>query len=242
MSWRGDEVKPRIVNGRWELILPDHIADWDALDDWERCRFDDMEKRLEPGMRLYDVGTEHGELSAIYSTFVGGGNMVLIEPTCQFWPNIRLIWEANGIQRPRACVRALLGEETRAGDDQSVFTRSWPDCAEGDEQPARAYSYLHDPTTNQGVARWRLDGLSSMCGVPSAITIDVEGAELGVLKGAHRILDMARPIVWVSIHPDMMERDYNVKEGNLHHYMKDMGYEGSHLGVDHEIHWRFDPR
>jgi len=236
-------MKPRIINSRWELMLPDHIADWDALDDWERARFADMEERLSDGQILYDVGAEHGELSAIYSTFVGGGNMVLVEPSPYFWPNIRLIWQANYISPPLACVQALCDEVTRRGEIRSLNVGRWPECADGDEQPARSYAYIHDPESSAGIAHWRLDQLALSIGVvPDAITIDVEGAELAVLKGAHKLLGGRRPTIWVSIHPKMMRTDYRVSKALLLGYMNDVDYEGHLLGIDHEEHWRLDPR
>jgi len=235
-------MKPCLMNGRYEFMLPDHLADWDALSLWERERTESMEEHLKPGMVLYDVGSEHGAQSVIYQSFVGPENMVLIEPSCSFWPNLRLIWEHNGLHAPLASVHALIGEDTYAGDDISLWINGWPPCAAGDEQPARSYAYIHDPGTSRGVAQWRLDALVANLEPPDAITIDVEGAELSVLKGAVETLRDLRPIVWTSVHPDLMERDYGTTPDHLHGFMDSLDYVGIHLATDHEAHFVYFPK
>lgn len=234
-------MKPVIINQRWELIVPDHVADWDALQSWERVRFADMEDRLRPGMTLWDVGAEHGELSAVYASFVGAENMVLIEPTFQMWANIRRIWEANDLKMPAACVHALLDEQTVKGEIRSIYKNGeWP-AEDLPEQDARAYSYIHDPGTSRGLAHWRIDQLAWSVPRPHALTIDVEGAEVRVVKGANVVLREFRPIVWVSVHPELMRLNYNTEPDHLLSFMRSHGYSAQFLGEDHEQHWVFLP-
>ena len=233
-----------LMNGRYgPYILPDHLADWDALSMWERERTESMEAHLRGDMILYDVGSEHGAQSVIYQSFCGPENMVLIEPSATFWPNLRLIWEHNDLHAPLATVRGLIGDEYVLVERGSVTLGGWPSCADGVEQPARAYAYIHDPGTSQGITQWRLDNLVPyICVPPDAITIDIEGAELLALRGARATLRIYRPLVWVSIHPDLMERDYGATPDELHEYMTDLDYVGTHLATDHEEHWLFLPK
>jgi hypothetical protein len=77
--------------------------------------------------------------------------------------------------------------------------------------------------------------------IPSAITIDIEGAELLALQGAERTLLNERPIVWCSIHPDMLLKDYNTKPIEVLEFMEKMHYRSTFLAEDHELHFRFDP-
>ena len=231
-------MKPAVVNSRWELILPDHIAEWDAITGWEFPRFASMEEHLRQGMTLFDVGTEHGWISAVYASFVGADNMVLVEPTPEFWQNIRLTWLHNDLPMPRASLVALLGAD---GSPPELLTGAWPAPAyvEG-ECPAGGYRYLHEPGHVASTAVSTVDLVATDIR-PDAITIDVEGAELEVLHGAERTLRNLRPLVWVSVHPDLMERDYDTTPGQLYDYMTGLGYEREHLGVDHETHELFRP-
>lgn len=221
----------------YQFELPVPLADWDVFACWERERFHSMRDQLEQGMVLFDVGTEQGWCNLIYATFVGPENMVLIEPTDCFWPNIKTTWQNNGYADPLACYDGLLSDKTT--DDRTSFD-PWPDACAGDLIDRNKYQYIHD--NDAGVPEMRLDDLVWFGNaVPDAITIDVEGAELLVLRGAEATLREWHPKVWVSIHPDMMERDYHVTAEELHAFMADYGYTGEHLATDHEEHWIFTP-
>lgn len=73
----------------YKFWLPRPLADWDVFDYWEKERFGSMKKHLKYGEILFDIGTEQGWCNLIYAEFVGAENMVLIEPTYEFWGNIR---------------------------------------------------------------------------------------------------------------------------------------------------------
>ena len=77
------------------FLLPRPLADWDVFAVWERERFHSMQSHLTSNDVLYDVGTEHGWCNLLYADYVGPQNMVLIEPSSVFWPNIRETWQRN---------------------------------------------------------------------------------------------------------------------------------------------------
>lgn len=224
-------MKERLVNDRYRIIVPDHIADWDAPSEWERQRFLSMEKHLNKGDILYDIGAEQGWQSAIYAQFVGGENMVLVEPDEKAWPNIRQTWEANNLKEPNYCFVGCLGKK---GNQEIVGEPFWPKESKGEIQVAFGYSSLSGDsvTTN-------LDELVFEVGqYPNAITIDVEGAELEVLVGSSKTLTEKRPKLWISVHPDLMENDYNTNESELRKFLRSAGYGIEDLGWDgHETHF-----
>lgn len=229
-------MKQATVNKRHTLILPDKIAEWDAISHWERPRFASMEEHIQPGMVLLDVGAEHGWISAILAGFVGGGdNMILVEPTPEFWRNIRLTWEANGLAKPRLMCQALVGN-----DGHTAGIVDWPDCSEGEEFGVTSYRYLHEPKHLEETPCTTIDTLAAQSPV-DAITIDVEGAELEVLRSGVATLLTSRPLVWASLHPDLMERDYGTNPDEVIDFMRAMQYDGEYLGTDHEQHWFFRP-
>lgn len=230
-------MKRRLVNDRYDLVVTDHVADWDAPSAWERPRFESMEATLKPGMVLFDIGAEHGWISAVYAGFVGGGNMVLVEPTPAFWPNIRLTWEHNQLPQPRGCFVGLVGQY---GDPVDLVEGVWPAEADGPEAPAGGYRYLHEPNHVAMCRVTTVDRIAAQV-APDALTIDVEGAELEVLLGAGQVLRERRPLVWVSVHPELMDRDYGRTPAQLATFMTSVGYVGAHLGTDHEEHWLFTP-
>lgn len=233
-------MKPREINENpaWTYILPDSIAAWDAPSAGN-VRLASMQAHLKPGMVLYDVGTEHGWLSAVYGAFTGHGNMVLIEPSPEMWINIRKTWEANGFDDPIASFQMFCGASPST---PSRFAPPWPECSDGfaeaDECPAMAYRYIGDaeiPTTT-------IDQIvTSTKRPPDAITVDVEGFEIAVMRGAEMTLLKHRPLVWISVHPDLMERAGWPDVQELFDFMTGLGYGREYLGTDHEQHHLFVP-
>ena len=218
----------------WTFWVPDNVADWDAIHNWERERLASMEEHLKPGMVLYDIGAEHGWLSAIYGTFVGHENMVLVEPSPFFWPNIRMVWDGNLFKHPAAAHCSYAGAEPNGTPGSGI---GWPSESEGPECDAQAYvslafENLHDISTIT------IDWIRPR---PDAITIDIEGAELLALQGAEQTLREERPLVWVSVHPFLMDRDYRTNAEDLFYYMSDLGYANEFLASDHEDHFLFRP-
>ncbi len=107
VKWESKKII-RHENGRgcddyyeYEIMIPDFLAAWDVWDYWEKERFDSMRAFLRKGDILFDVGTEVGWTNIIYAGYVGGENMVLIEPTPNFWPNIKEILKLpENVEKP----------------------------------------------------------------------------------------------------------------------------------------------
>jgi FkbM family methyltransferase len=221
-----------------ELWVPDSVAEWDAVAEdspWEKERMGSILTTMQPGDVLYDIGAEHGWMSAIYGQRVGGENVVLVEPSPEFWPNIFMCWDRNNLGVPLATVEGFAGTSYEA----DVYVHGWPASASGPECGAMAYRH---PNLHPDVKSTTIDYLAFVTGrPPKGITIDVEGAELRVLQGAASTLLDARPNVWVSVHPDLMRRDFDTSPEQLFTYMLEVGYTFRHLRTDHEQHWYFRP-
>lgn len=231
-------MKLREINEKkeWTYWVPDSVADWDAPSHWERERLASMQLGLNPGDVLYDVGVEHGWLSAVYGAWCGYDNMVLIEPSPEFWPNIKGVWQYNGFPGPIGAYVAFCGAEVRGTPVNDV----WPACSDGVEVGGMAYRYIDK---HLDIPTATIDWIAGDTGrPPDAITIDVEGAELLVLQGAATVLDKFRPTVWVSIHDDLMERDFGHTPEMLQAYMTEHNYKGKFIHRDHEFHWVFRPK
>lgn len=239
----------RDINQRYRVRMPDWLAAWDAWSEWERKRFEHMEARLKKGDILFDVGSESGGISCVYAQFVGGENMVLFEGTPEFWPNLMEMWNENGLPDPKACVNALVSDKVQRAElfplwsgTERVGDQPWPPSAYGGEMTkARSYRYIHEHA--HSTPQITIDDFVALSKiVPAAMTIDVEGAEMKVLKGAERTLLMHKPLVWVSVHPDLMLRDYKSAIGELHGFMDSLGYTENYINTDHEVHMFYEPR
>lgn len=219
-----------------DLVLPDHLANWDVHDYWERERFDSMAAHLTKADTLWVIGAEHGYMAALWSRLVG--ETVLVEPSPEFWPNIRMTWEHNKLNEPLASVKGLVADVPSG--DVAVCHRSWPADAEGEiECPAQAYRYLHNPGDLATIGAVTLDQLTANLGVPAAISMDIEGGEVLALRGGLDLFTNNDVQLWVSVHPDLIERDYGKTADDVHGFMSGLGYVAEHLATDHEEHFYY---
>lgn len=223
---------------KYSLLLPDFLAKWDVWDYWERERFDSMTRNLTKNDVLFDIGTEFGWWSALLAKETGA-RMVLIEPTPEFWPGIKAVWEENNLPMPLATAQALMSDDRT--DPGAADVAKWPEAAlTGRMIEKIAYRYLHQEGDVSDTPLITLDDLVAESGiVPTALTMDTEGAEILILRGAEKTLKAHHPIVWASIHPDLALRDGYGDVQNVHDFMTGLGYIGQWLATDHEEHWVF---
>jgi FkbM family methyltransferase len=237
VQWRAVSFHRRVPDDEgYVLELPLPLANWDTLPSWELERIRSMKENLRYGDILYDVGTEMGYFNLFVANFVGPENLVLIEPTRQFWPNIRATWNRNrpGVS-PMAFYDGLIGQVSN--DDRTDFT-AWPTCADGPLVDRVIYSHLHRDSAS--TPQLSFDSLvKRVQAVPKAITIDVEGAELLVLRSAERTLREHHPLVWVSVHPEFPTRDYGSADADVHEFMRNLGY--CFRAFSHRSHWLYRP-
>lgn len=222
--------------------LPVPLADWDVFDYWEKERFDSMRDNLKQGMVLFDIGTEQGWCNLIYAQFVGPENMVLIEPTQEFWPNIKQIWERNYDKTPKAFYNGLISDKTT--DDRKTnphFAKWWPKASDGDMIDRNKYQYID--ANDENVPEMTIDDYVETTGVvPDALTMDTEGAEIVILRGAEKTLRKHKPLVWASVHPDLAIEHGFGDTKNVYEFMDKMGYDHKYLATDHEVHELFYPK
>lgn len=239
-------MKPCLMNGKWELWLPEHRADrreWTTPPYWEPERIDAMHAVIGPDDVVYDVGAEEADMSALWASW--GARVVLIEPNPKVWPNIRAIFDCNDLAgHVEAWFVGFCGDQLRLRpewDAEHVHPPhlGWPRCAWGPVIGDHGFLALPErpdcPVTT-------VDLLAGHFGPPTVVTIDVEGAELSVLRGAADVLATYRPRVFVSVHLDMpwIDRHYPGDTGDaLDAFMVRFGYEGRHLATDHESHWEY---
>lgn len=226
------------IHGKHEVKLPAFLASWDVWEYWEQPRIEHMASKLSEGHVLFDVGVESGWMSVLFARMVGAKNMVLIESTPQYWPNIKQTWEQNGLGNPFSTFCGLFGNQNL--NDPMINSEAWPMEADGELTEARSYRYLHEHGAT--APQLRIDEFCQATQIiPTALTIDVEGAELEVLKGAERLLTYHQPLIWLSVHPDLMERDYNTSPFALDQFFAKCHYKMTLLNIDHEHHYFCEP-
>lgn len=208
---------------------------------YEPLHFASMREHLKPGMITYDIGAYDGITSAIIARIVGPENTVIIEPAETNWATIRAYWQKRFDPiEPRATYAGFIGERYFPGRDQEVWINGWPSLTDKQKvSDAEEYSHFRSLTNTEEKAILPIDMLRLMAGTPAAMTMDVEGAELLVLRGARQTLVEHHPLVWVSIHPQLMGPLFHTEPAELHSFMREIGYKESLIYTDHEEHWLF---
>lgn len=232
----------QIICDRYRVRIPKFLADAHAWwGSWERERFASMEENLRRGDVLFDVGAETGWQSAIYARFVGAENMVLVEPCAELWPHVKAAWEENRLHVPAATCWSFMDD----GDivNAEVLVEEWPVPANAGRLMKNT-KFLHLDESPHGAPHGSIDWLIwSSCLQPKALTIDVEGAELRVLRGAESTLRTLRPLVWASLHEGFVSRPgVAPRNADVNAFMDSLGYEAQLLATDHERHVLYRPR
>lgn len=233
------DTYPTLINHRWTLNLPLHRATLPSWPWWEKERLAAMFTAIRPGDTIIDVGSEQGDLSALYAKWAGpSGRVVLIEPSAAFWPTIRATFEANDLS-PLWCLHALAGA---ALEGEVATTGQWPSAADGPIDPDAGFMHLNEhpadlPTVTLDTVAHTLVPLHI-----DVITMDVEGSEYEVLLGAAGAVYTHRPIIFVSVHAEMSMREHRHSSDDLLVMMDKWGYDATFLGFDHEAHYMFKPR
>ena len=233
-----------VMGKHWRVKVPEHRSHtpWDI---WEIDRLQSMHKNIKPGNIVFDVGSEEGDMSALYALW--GATVVPFEPNPLVWPCFRLTWESNNLAPPAHYFVGFAANETSLNppellDDIKLPEKDgWPGCA---YLPVISdHGFRNETERGNDTPKIKLDEFADKHDVfPDAITMDVEGAEFEVLKGAETILRLHKPLVWVSLHPEFIIDKYPYKPYEVHMWMWKYGYMGTLLDTQHEHHWFYWPK
>ncbi len=226
------------MNGRWELLLPDYRQDqWTHL--WEVERLESMHRNIVSTDIIYEAGTECGDMSCLFASW--GRGIVMAEPSKEIFPNIRATFEANDLAyKVLGTWVGFFDDHTDPGTLNLEQGDPWPPCSVG---PLIDDHMFANVCERPDMARITIDEMASMVGRrPTVLTIDTEGSELRVLRGAQQTLTDDRPLVWVSVHPSFMFEMYDDSPSDISKLMADHGYESHLIAHDHEVHFLYYPK
>lgn len=223
---------PTLINGKWTINMLPHRAELDLWrTGWETERIDSMHANLKPGMKIWDIGAEEGDFACLWSSW--GCEVGLIEPGERVWANIRETWYANNVKDPLFAYEGFAAARDYMPEGQQEVPYLWPDVSAGPIITDHGFRVVHE---RPDIPSLKLDTLAERYGDPDALTIDVEGAEYEVLKGAKRVLREVKPLIWLSLHPEPMCNAFNTPPSVLQHDLRNMGYGQRLLWLDHELH------
>jgi FkbM family methyltransferase len=197
--WRGSQLPvPKRLNGKLTLVSPNlisasptepHVLRW-------------IHEFLRPGNTFFDVGAHYGWMSLAACHRVGPkGKAVAFEPSPPLLECLQYNKKANRFQQLQIVAKAV-----SECDDQVV---PFYVANEGDsflnslvDHPMEAEAGTLQQRGRIEVQTVTLDEFTKTRKLqPDLVKIDVEGAELLVLRGCRHILSECRPRFIVAIHP-----------------------------------------
>lgn len=217
-----------VLNGEYKIILPEHRAlrpEWYTEQGWEKKRLAHIKSTTAPNDIVYYVGAEEGDMCALLALW--GAQLVMFEPNDRVMPNIKAIWKANDLN---------MGDLFYPGFASTITTKGFEvartiESITGDVIPDHGFKELRDP---DNIPQIKLDDVPM---VPNMITLDVEGSEWEVLRGAEKTLKKYHPRIYLSLHPEFLHEQYGEWGAELRRWLMDLGYRETLIDYPlHEVH------
>ncbi len=184
-------MQGKLRGKRWIVGAGNH-GQWLGSYEYEKQEL--FTSTIRPKMNIYDIGANVGFYTLLASELVGpSGNVIAFEPlprNIAYLKNILSINNAANVQLIEAAVSGCEGKATFKQGKTDFEGSLVEDGAVGDlEVETVSIDYL--------VATAKIPS-------PDCIKIDVEGAEVNVLKGAAKTLIRYRPIVFLATHSESL--------------------------------------
>lgn len=235
MANKMTEMKKVVVNGEFEITLPEHRAarpDWYQPHGWEKPRLKHMSENISSGDVMYYVGAEEGEFAALCQMW--GAEVVLFEPNPKVWSHFPLLWSANNLELPLVCIPGFASD--KINNLSRIYYNEWPPEVNDVIEAAHGFKELYLEGDTYGQITIDSCVYDHKIKPPTAISLDVEGSEWRVLGGAEKVLREYKPKIWLSGHPEFMLQQWNESLYNLRQWIKGLGYSEIILDYQHEVH------
>lgn len=223
-----------LINGRWALHLPEHRQQQWRDGQWERARLEHMFSTTRDGDKVLYIGAEEGDMPALLSSW--GAELFLIEPGVRVWANIKAIWDANELTPPQGNFVGFCGKENSA-NWVNGWNKDWPENSYGDIICDHAFPSVLTAGDSPTITVDQITGKFT----PDVISIDVEGAEWDVLRGAEHTIAEVRPRIYLSLHPEFVFHQYGVYGKDVRDLIRDQRYRETLIAYEHEAHFYYEP-
>jgi len=211
-TFRLPAMPVRLSYGAWWLAGPGSLDERLLDGDFETAELKSVERYLRPGMVVFDIGAHYGRYSLLAAKCVGEKGWVR-----SFEPSPR---ERKYLKQNLGTVESFaLGSSAERAE--LVLVKGTGDCCHSLRQPSVAVTSRKVP-----VERQTLDEYLQKQKVERVafIKLDVEGGELGVLRGATRLLQSAeRPIILAEVE-DVRTAPWGYQAEVIIRHLESLGY------------------
>lgn len=184
---------------------------------------------LREGMTVFDAGANVGELTLLFSRFVGaGGRVHAFEPSGAGFERLGAVCRAASLRNVLLNRLALAEEEGAVR--LYVYDEDYLSWTSQAARPLESYGIDVRPQTTEEVPATTVDLYCERNGVAEIdlLKVDVEGAELQVLAGARRMLSERR-VRLVTFEFGQTTFDMGNSPDRIEAYLTEVGYEVRNL-------------
>lgn len=212
-------IPVRLPFGAWWLARDDYLGATLFYDGFENAEREFVESFVRPGMTVLDIGAHHGYYTLLASQIVGSAGKVLA-----FEPSPRERKKLNLHLRLNRCKNVLI-ESCALGDADSAGQLFLASRTESGCNSLRRPDVSGAPAPISVVVQ-RLDQvlLKQRIGSVDFVKLDVEGAELSVLKGATELLTKRpRPVILAEVQ-DIRTAPWGYEAKEIVRFLSDLDY------------------
>lgn len=189
------------------------------LGQFEQETIDFFSHHLRPGMIVFDVGANIGVYSLLSADYVGKrGAVHSFEPTPNTFAQLQVNVKLNGF----ACIHLNQLAVAEQSGTSNLFLYK-----QNAMNSLSRQDWVGTPLGQVAVETISLDEYIDAEGLDTVnlLKLDVEGAELGVLKGARRLLSGPNPPVVVCEFADKTTSNFGYRAADLRDYLAGFGYQ-----------------
>jgi len=216
----------RVPFGAWWLVRDDHTGRPLSEGYFETAELAFAERFIQPGMTVLDLGAHHGLYTLLASKRVGNtGNVVAFEPSPRERKALRLHLRLNRCKNVDLQELAL-GDQN--ADSDLYVVEDWAAGCNSLRPPdviARTSPVsVHVVRLDDWLAEHKIDRVDF-------IKLDVEGAELSILRGALRLLKgLPRPVILAEVQ-DVRTLPWGYRSRDIVTTLEGLGYQWFQLSA-----------
>lgn len=182
-------------------------------------------RHLREGMTVFDAGAHVGELTLLFSRFVGaGGHVHAFEAGAEAFRRLEALCRAAG-RRANVTLNHLALAEAAGSLRLHVYDEHHLAWSTRAARPLENYGIDVKPVATEEVAATTVDAYCEQheIGRIDLLKIDVEGAELQVMLGARRMLESKR-VGCVTFEFGQTTFDMGNRPEEIEDYLRGLGY------------------
>ena len=179
---------------------------------------------LRQGMTVFDVGANVGELTLLFSRFVGSGGVHAFEASSAAFKRLELVCDAT--ERRNVTLNHLALSDKSGLIRLHVYEDAYLSFNSQAVRPMKDYGADVESIGVEEIAATTVDDYCTREKIEriDLLKIDVEGAELQVMQGARRMLQSKR-IRCLTFEFGQATFDMGNSPAEIEVYLKEMGYK-----------------